>query len=401
MASGIYDIITVGGGLGGSSLAKVMAEQGAKVLVLERETQFKDRVRGEAVTPWGTAEAKAIGVYELLQATCGHELPWLDIYIGPTRIVRRDFTATTPHGTPVCTFYHPAAQTVLLEAAADAGAEVRREIRVTDLQSGPFPTVVTEHDGRVEEFQARLVVGADGRASLMRKWGNFSVERDPERLLISGVLFETMPASMDTTSLYFNPDIGQATFLFPQRHGHVRAYLVHQKQTNYRLQGDEGISRFCEESLKVGVPGEVFAGVKAIGPLATFDGADKWVKHPYKERVALVGDAAASSDPTWGEGISLTLRDVRVLRDMLCSTNDWEAAGHAYAEEHDRYYRDIHTLDSWYARFFLETGPEADSLRARAFPLIAADETRIPDLFGVGPDMTVNESVRRRFFGEE
>src|SRR5216117_2740321 len=37
-----YDIITVGGGLGGSVLAKAMAEQGKRVLVLEREKQFRD-----------------------------------------------------------------------------------------------------------------------------------------------------------------------------------------------------------------------------------------------------------------------------------------------------------------------------------------------------------------------
>jgi flavin-dependent dehydrogenase len=41
-----YDIITVGGGLGGATLAKAMVENGARVLVLERERQFKDRVRG-------------------------------------------------------------------------------------------------------------------------------------------------------------------------------------------------------------------------------------------------------------------------------------------------------------------------------------------------------------------
>ena len=38
---------TVGGGLGGASLAKAMAERGYRVPVLERETRFKDRVRGE------------------------------------------------------------------------------------------------------------------------------------------------------------------------------------------------------------------------------------------------------------------------------------------------------------------------------------------------------------------
>jgi len=42
-----YDIITVGGGIAASSLAIAMAGRGAKLLVLEREKQFKDRVRGE------------------------------------------------------------------------------------------------------------------------------------------------------------------------------------------------------------------------------------------------------------------------------------------------------------------------------------------------------------------
>ena len=62
MPTTTYDIITVGGGLGGASLAKAMAEHGAKVLVLERETQFKDRVRGEILVSWGVAEAKALGI---------------------------------------------------------------------------------------------------------------------------------------------------------------------------------------------------------------------------------------------------------------------------------------------------------------------------------------------------
>ena len=62
-----YDIITVGGGIAASSLAKAMAERGAKVLVLEREKQFKDRVRGEAIVSWGVAEANELGICALAQ----------------------------------------------------------------------------------------------------------------------------------------------------------------------------------------------------------------------------------------------------------------------------------------------------------------------------------------------
>jgi len=48
-----YDAVIVGGGLAGSTLAKNLAEVGCQVLVLERETRFKDRVRGEQMNPWG------------------------------------------------------------------------------------------------------------------------------------------------------------------------------------------------------------------------------------------------------------------------------------------------------------------------------------------------------------
>src|SRR5262249_17986036 len=115
----------------------------------------------------------------------------------------------------------------------------------------------------------------------------------------------------------------------------------------------------------------------------------------------LVGDAAAASDPTWGQGLSLTLRDVRVLRDHLVSQQDWEAAGHAYAAEHDRYYSVIHSVDNWLTELFLATGAEAEARRARALPLIAEDSTRRPDHHFSGPEQPSGEAVRRRFFGEE
>jgi flavin-dependent dehydrogenase len=49
-----YDVIIVGGGLGGSTLAKNLAEHGLAILVLEREPVFKDRVRGEQMHPSGS-----------------------------------------------------------------------------------------------------------------------------------------------------------------------------------------------------------------------------------------------------------------------------------------------------------------------------------------------------------
>src|SRR3989441_13368507 len=100
MTQRAFDIVTVGGGLGGAALARAMAERGARVLVLERERRLAGRVRGEALMPWGVAEARALGIHSLLPATCGHQLPWLDIFRGGLQIPHRDLPATTPPAAP-------------------------------------------------------------------------------------------------------------------------------------------------------------------------------------------------------------------------------------------------------------------------------------------------------------
>lgn len=47
------DLIIVDGGMAGAALAACMSRSGARVLVLEGSVQFRDRVRGEAMHPWG------------------------------------------------------------------------------------------------------------------------------------------------------------------------------------------------------------------------------------------------------------------------------------------------------------------------------------------------------------
>src|SRR5262249_33668269 len=168
-----------------------MAERGARVLVVEREERFRDRVRGEALSPWGVGEAKALGIQELLATQCGSELRGWNIYLGgdPEPRIARDLIETTPQRSGWLTFYHPAMQELVLGAAGRAGAEIRRGARVLEVHPGRSPRVRVEMDGRREEVEARLVVGADGRGSMVRRAGRFSVTRDPDRLLFSGVLF--------------------------------------------------------------------------------------------------------------------------------------------------------------------------------------------------------------------
>jgi flavin-dependent dehydrogenase len=94
MSSHDHDLIIVGGGLGGSALATVMAEKGARVLLLEREQQFRDRVRGEAIFPWGVVELDKLGLYRTLAERCGTEINQLHLYLGGVCVDRRDLSFT-------------------------------------------------------------------------------------------------------------------------------------------------------------------------------------------------------------------------------------------------------------------------------------------------------------------
>src|SRR5262245_59088705 len=177
-----YDLILVGGGLGGAALASVMAARGARVLVIEREWAFKDRVRGEGMTPWGVAEAQALGIYEALRDACGLEIRWWDTAIGPM-VQRRDLMETTPQHAPVLNFLHPEMQEHLIGAAARAGAEVWRGAIARGVSPGETSgaRVTVERGGASEELSARLVVGVDGRGSHVRTWTGVSVGGDPAR----------------------------------------------------------------------------------------------------------------------------------------------------------------------------------------------------------------------------
>jgi menaquinone-9 beta-reductase len=395
-----YDIVTVGGGVGGSALAKAMAERGHRVLVIERDTQFKDRVRGEFVFPWGVAEAKQLGVYDALIDAGGHHPRYWAEYAGPDPLPPRDFAKDTPQKLRGLCLYHPRMQDALLQAAEAVGAVIRRGVRVRQVERGREPKVLLEGDAGRTVVSARLVVGADGRSSMVRKWVGFHARGGPPGNLFAGVLVENVPASAESSICMFNPFQSRMVLYFPQTESSGRAYLAFRSEDGIGFSGNSDFESFLQECARSGLAAGLLDRARQAGPLATFSGADSWVEHPYKDGIALVGDAAGTSDPTWGQGLSLTLRDVRVLRDALLANEDWDAASHAYAVEHDRYYEQVRTTNSWFTHIVLQPGPEADACRARVLPQMEADPFFLPDTQVAGPDLAPpTEEHRAKLFG--
>ncbi len=410
MRSPDYDLIIVGGGLAGSSLAITLADRGAKILVVEQQDPFRDRIRGEVLMPWGSLEAKHLDIYDLLLNNCAIEATYYSRSRLGAPVAIRDLLATTPAGTCCITFPHATMQDVLLRHAEFLGTEVRRGAAVASVVPGEPPRVHV--GGDKNDLSARLVVLADGRDSRLRSMLPFEVRRDPEQLFIAGMILEgktncsellagNAPSHANTINLFYDPTGGRMVIAMRIAPGRNRIYLIYHKDViPKRLSGRHSVDEMVRQLQATGAPRHWFDKAQQAGPFASFDGSHRWVDQPYRDGVVLVGDAAAATDPAWGRGLSRTLRDVRLLRDRLEETDDWRTAANTYAADHDDFYGRMRRLEAMETTLLFEQGEAADRRREHAFALFAKDPTRIPDATGLGPEAPSDELARATYFGE-
>lgn len=397
-----FDVIIVGAGIAGSSLGNALARRGLKVMLLEKATAYHDRVRGEAILPWGVVEAQRLGVDRALLESCGHLLNKFEFSFGGDHQVCRNLPETTPHQNSCISFRHEEMQQTLAEVAQNAGCHTLRGTQALGYQHKDEVTTVQYRSGDTfKEVTTRLIVAADGRLSLFRSMGGFRVKQDPTHILSSGVLLENVDLPSDAISFKFNLLLGEMSLAVPLGNRIARLYLFHQSRRGNRYSGHGDWNRFREGCLKAGFHMKDFQDASPIGPLATFDGAAKWVEHPAQERIVLIGDAAGSSDPTWGAGLSEALRDARLLSEVLLETDDWNTAIDKYALSRNAGYQQVRTVNNWYAEILMNHRPEGLARLNSLIPHIVKDQTRMPDVFALGPETPIDETARSRFFCED
>jgi len=390
-----YDVAIIGGGIAGSALAIALADEGARVLVAERAEEFKDRVRGEWLSPWGAAEARMLGLSSIFDEAGAHPLPYNVSRSGKPRALR------TAQGDVPLAFHHVELQEALLQAARDRGVTVERPVVVDEIHGGSRPGFRISRDGLSCEIDARLVVGAEGRGSQVRKLlRRPDYEHRSERLL-AGIRLRGLGGSEDTGHFLIREDADGLAMVYPQGGGYGRAYVVIPGSTTADFRGADGFRRFVEFAIESGIPREVIGDAEADGPLAAFTSSDRWLKTPYRDGLAVVGDAAGVSDPTWGMGISLALRDARTLATALRESEDPQFAAARYARQRDRYFGVIRTIENWQSELLFTTGGAAADRRRHAARGWSEDGSRVPDLNGAGPELDISEEARARFFGED
>jgi 2-polyprenyl-6-methoxyphenol hydroxylase-like FAD-dependent oxidoreductase len=312
-------VIVVGAGPAGASLAFVLARCGVEVTLLERQRDFAREFRGEVLLPGGIEALEQLGLGEVLARTPRSDPESLAVYLNRQPLLD---IATGPD------FFRgrlpaPLSQPALLEGiVAEAeklpsfrllrGSGVRDLLHEDDRIAG----VRAQTDQGPLELRAPLVVGADGRASMVRRRGGF---RATARDLPMDIVWCKLPE--------WEPLRGARAYL---GRGHLLiAYRSWDDRTQVAwaiLKGTfgelrrRGIEHWVEEMAEHVSPdlgAHLRDSLESISQPFLLDCQADCVERWSAPGALLIGDAAHVMSPVGGQGLNIALRDAVVAANQL------------------------------------------------------------------------------------
>lgn len=311
-----YDAIVVGARCAGSPTAMLLAREGHKVLLLDKDQFPSDTISTHMIHPPGIWLLRKWGLLDRLVAT---ECPAIERY-------KFDFGRFTISGRPqaidgIDVGYGPRRtilDKLLVDAAAEAGAEVRegftveeillKDDRVTGIRGHTHTgTSITEH--------ARIVVGAEGRHSLVAK--AVRPEQYHEKpTLEAGYYTYWSNLAAEGFEVYVRPFRGWGVV---PTHDNLTLVIVGWPYSEFETNRKD-IEGSYLKTLELAP--EFAARVRAAKREAPFRGAPvpNFFRKPFGPGWALVGDAGYIKDPVTAWGISDAFHDAQLCASAL---GDW------------------------------------------------------------------------------
>lgn len=398
----LQDVVIIGGGIAGAALAAVLAREGIQVAVLERDVTPIDRVRGEYAPPWGVAELKRLGLLDCLLRAGGtfavRNIPYDEDSPGGAAVpLARDLSKVLPDIPGSFCMSHPAMCSALAEEAARRGAVFLRGVENIELECGAPPSVRFRHDGTKRIWRARLVIGADGRNSAVRRMAGISLVSDEPHHLIGGMLVEGVPEWPQDTQVIGNE--GNVFFLmFPQLGSRVRLYLCDDRVDRVLYQGEDRRQKVLQAfgALRCLPYAAAIARSRPIGPFNAFSNEDHWCDDPRAPGVLLIGDAAGYNDPISGQGLSLAFRDVRLVGEAIAAGHRDPVGFEDYVLERRERMRRLRIAARLVSTLRAEFGATARRRRQAVAHRVAVDKMLSPGLATLlGPEMLPAEAFEQ------
>ena len=304
------DVAIVGGGPAGALLATLLARSGRRVVVLERSTSYRWRACGVFSSPASVDVLRAVGVGDEALDAVARPIPAMRVEARGEHF-RLTYGDDGSLRAPAVGFDRSRLDPLLLQVAADAGAEVVRGITVES--AGPGEVVARDRSGK-RSLTARVVVGADGIRSVVAR--SLGVARPARLGPRTGLTFHVADPQTTTPrdARMVVLDDGYVG-LAPVPGGRVNVGIVLGRSWADRLRS-AGAERTTAAILR-SIPGagddpvdwpnaqrcDSIEGAAPIGHRAVRRAGPGWL---------LVGDAAGFLDPFTGEGLHRTFVSARL-----------------------------------------------------------------------------------------
>ncbi|MBP1647274.1 MAG: oxidoreductase [Bacteroidetes bacterium] len=333
----VYDAIIVGARCAGSPTAMLLARKGYRVLVVDRATFPSDTLSSHIVQPSGVAALASWGLLDRLVATGCPPIKKFTFDFGPITISgtpgKKDFpVAYCPRRTVL--------DKLLVDAAAEAGAEIREAFTVKGLlvEDGRVVGIKgASKDGKTVIDRGKVVIGADG-------WHSVVAEAvHPERYNYVAPLsaayysyWSNLPVG-EQAELHIRPDRG---FGAAPTHEGLTLIIGGWPYAQFAANKDDVEGNFMKMLMDVPEFADRLRGAKRE---ARFAGATlpNYFNKPYGPGWALVGDAGYIKDSITAQGISDAFLDAErvtaALGDFFSGKRSFDEAMGEYQQARDQH----------------------------------------------------------------
>ena len=332
-----YDAIIVGARCAGSSTAMRLARKGYRVLVVDRAMFPSDTVSTHVVQPLAVAALARWGLIDRLTATGCPPIHTYTFDFGPFTISGAPGTKDTPVA------YCPrrtVLDKLLVDAAAEAGAEIREGFAVEEIliEDGRVVGIKGRSKGAATVTErAQVIVGADGRYSLMAEAVRPEQYNEKPPLLAAYYTYWSGLPMEGRFETYIRPHRGFAAA--PTHNGltlTVEGWPYSEFETNKKDVEGNFLKSFD-------LAPEFADRVRGAKREAPFAGAavSNFFRKPYGPGWALVGDAGYNRDPITAQGITDAFRDAErcaiALDQAFTGARSFDEAMSEYQRDRDEH----------------------------------------------------------------
>ncbi|RSM63384.1 hypothetical protein DMH03_15465 [Amycolatopsis sp. WAC 01376] len=308
----------VGGGPAGMVLGLLLARAGVEVTVLEKHKDFFRDFRGDTVHPPTLMLLDELGLGERFAELPSKRLEKMRMLIGDRTIVAADFSRVPGRHKYIAMVPQWDFLNLLAEAAAgEPTFTLRMGAEVLGLRDGGGVRY-RDSDGEERELAAPLVVGCDGRDSLIRAEAGL-VPKEYE--VPMDVWWVRVPKLEDT---------GKEAQVFGRFEGGLAGVTMDRGdyfQTSYLIRKGQDAARRAEgiDKFRARIGGLFGWNDEQVSEIRDWDDV-KLLKvrmsklpHWYSGRVLCIGDAAHAMSPVGGMGVNIAVQDAVAAARILAA----------------------------------------------------------------------------------